>query len=125
MAITNTFQAFQYNQTNGRTGQRKILSGDLKTNLYGERSISAIKIQELAVGSAEIDDASITTAKIVDASITNAKIVSLVADKITAGDILVAVDIGDAGTGFVRLDGANNYILVNDGTNNRIVIGDI
>lgn len=67
---------------------------------------------------------SITTARIADAAITTAKIVSLEADKITAGDLTVQVDIGDAATGFTRLDGVNNRIINHDGTNNRIVIGE-
>jgi len=123
--ITTHVDAFAYDQSNSRLGQRGILSNDLRTRLYAERSITRAKIAELSVGTAEIDDASITEAKIEDLAVTNAKIASLAAEKITAGDIIVAVDVGDIGTGFVRLDGANDRIVINDGTTNRIVIGNI
>lgn len=66
----------------------------------------------------------IGTVRIDDASVTNAKIVSLAADKITAGDLIVAVDVGDPATGYTRLDGDNNRIVVHDGTNPRVVIGE-
>jgi hypothetical protein len=44
---------------------------------------------------------------------------------LTAGDITVAVDIGNPASGYVRLDGENNRIVINDGTTNRIIIGEI
>ena len=72
---------------------------------------------------AMLADGSITTAKIADLAVTTAKILSLSADKITTGDLTVAVDVGSSGTGYVRIDGENNRILVNDGTNDRILIG--
>jgi hypothetical protein len=78
-----------------------------------------------SIRTARIADASITNIKIKDASITDAKIVSLSADKITAGEIIVAVDIGSPSSGYIRLDGDNNRIIVNDGTNNRILIGEV
>jgi hypothetical protein len=75
-----------------------------------------------SIRTARIADASITNIKIKDASITDAKIVSLSADKITAGEIIVAVDIGSPSSGYIRLDGDNNRIIVNDGTTNRVLI---
>lgn len=65
----------------------------------------------------------IGTARIADAAITNAKIASLAADKITAGDFIVGIDVGSGGSGYTRIDGVNNRIMVNDGTNDRILIG--
>lgn len=67
----------------------------------------------------------VSTSGIADSAVTDAKITSVAAEKIIAGDLIVAVDIGNPATGYVRLDGANNRILVNDGTDNRIVIGDV
>lgn len=74
-------------------------------------------------------------ANVQDGSITNAKIKSLTADKIITG-VLDATFIGgtldstmDVGTGaassYVRLDGPNNRIVVHDGTNPRIAIGNV
>ena len=62
----------------------------------------------------------ITNSFLQDASVTNAKIVSLAADKILAGTVTVALGIGGAN---VTIDGGNNRIIVNDGTNDRIIIG--
>lgn len=70
------------------------------------------------------DRGAVTSMFIQDASITNAKIVNVLADQILAGTITVAVNVG-TGTGSVILDGVNNRIIVNDGTANRIVIGNI
>jgi len=51
---------------------------------------------------------------------------SLDADRIKASTIDVAVDVGTgSGSSYVRLDGGNNRIVVHDGTNPRIVIGDV
>lgn len=59
-------------------------------------------------------------------SITNTKIANISADKVTAGTVIVGINVG-AGTNnaYLLLDGANNRIVVNDGTTNRIVIGNI
>lgn len=67
----------------------------------------------------------IDTVHIQNLAVTDAKIASLAVEKLLAGELTVAVDVGDPATGFVRIDGGNNRILVNDGTNNRIVIGEI
>lgn len=68
----------------------------------------------------------ISTVRIADASITNAKIVSMEADKITAGDIIVGIDIGGTFSGrYIRIDGANGRIVSNDGTTNRGVFGEV
>jgi hypothetical protein len=53
-------------------------------------------------------------------AITNAQIKNIVADKILAGTITVALGLG---TSNIILDGANTRIIVNDGTNDRILIG--
>lgn len=46
------------------------------------------------------------------------------ADKITAGTISAFVNVG-SGAGTVSLDGANNRFVVNDGTVDRIWIGNL
>jgi hypothetical protein len=60
------------------------------------------------------------TARIANASITDAKISSLSAAKITAGNLVVPVDVGDPASGYIRLDGVNNRIIINDGTDDRM-----
>lgn len=57
-----------------------------------------------------------------DATITNAKIETVEAAKITAGTITVAVALG---TSNILLDGVNNRFVINDGTANRIALGNI
>jgi len=74
--------------------------GFRKTALAGANSIGSIHIQDASITNAKIEDATIGTAKIADASITNAKIAdatiesakiaSLEADKITAGEGIIA-----------------------------------
>lgn len=55
----------------------------------------------------------------------NAKINDIQANKIGAGTIAVAINLGSTSSGSVLLDGANNRIIINDGTTNRIVIGSV
>lgn len=62
----------------------------------------------------------ITNSFLQDASVTNAKIVSLAADKILAGTVTIALGIGGPN---VTIDGGNNRIIVNDGDDDRILIG--
>ena len=52
--------------------------------------------------------------------ISTAKIKNITADKISAGTIVVALNLG---AGNITLDGANKRIIVNDGTNDRVLIG--
>ena len=63
---------------------------------------------------------SITNTFLQDASVTNAKIVSLAVDKLLAGTVTIALGIGGPN---VTIDGANNRIIVNDGDDDRILIG--
>jgi hypothetical protein len=61
-----------------------------------------------------------------DEAVTTTKILSLAADKITTGTLTALADIGTgSGGSYVRLDGQNNRIIVNDGSNPRIVIGNV
>lgn len=91
----------------------------------GALPIGSVSMEKLfgEIITAMLADGSITTAKLADLAVTTAKILSLSADKITTGDLTVQVDVGTAGSGYVRIDGANTRILVNDGTNDRILIG--
>lgn len=79
----------------------------------------------IPIGSIPLDKTfgQLLTERLADGSVTNAKISSISADKIETGDITVLVDIGSSSSGFVRIDGENNRIIVNDGTNDRILIG--
>lgn len=59
-------------------------------------------------------------------SVTPTKISYLPISKITAGTILVQWSVGSGTTGgYTLIDGGNNRILINDGTTNRIVIGNL
>lgn len=65
----------------------------------------------------------ITNSYIQDQAVTNAKIVSLVADKISAGTVTVSIGVGTTTSGYLRMDGANNRFVVNDGTVDRSYYG--
>ena len=73
----------------------------------------------------EAERSSIPNYLIQDDAVNNRKIVSVSADKITAGTVLVSVTLGTSTAGTLILDGANNRIIVHDGTTNRVVIGNI
>lgn len=51
----------------------------------------------------------------------------LAALAINTGSLVVdeVIDVGSGGTGYVKIDGVNKRIIVNDGATNRIVIGNI
>jgi len=57
-----------------------------------------------------------------DGSIENSKVGSISADKITAGTIKVSTYLGSKN---ILLDGENIQIIINDGTNDRVIIGSI
>jgi hypothetical protein len=100
-----------------------------------ERSVIGSQIKNLAVGSAQVGtavisdvniaDGAIVTRTIAGSAVTNAKILDINASKITAGTVVVALNLGTSASGSLILDGANNRILVHDGTTNRIVIGNV
>lgn len=58
-------------------------------------------------------------------SVTATKVKNVFAGNVLAGTVLVGLHLGSASTGYLLLDGANNRIIVNDGTVNRIVIGSV
>ena len=59
----------------------------------------------------------------VDASVITVS--NLQPEEIASGTYGETMNLGTAATGYIRLDGANNRIIVNDGTTNRIVIGNV
>lgn len=65
----------------------------------------------------------IRTTTVQDNAITDRKITSISADKIGAGTVIVSINLGTATTGYMKLDGANNNIVINDGTVDRIIMG--
>ncbi len=75
---------------------------------------------------ATMDSGLITSRRIFGSAVTDDNIVGMAATKIAAGTLEVSVDVGTAAGGaYVRLDGVNNRIIVNDGTVDRIIIGNI
>ena len=67
----------------------------------------------------------IRTTSVRDNAITNRKITSVSVDKLTAGTILVSVNLGTSSGGTLILDGSNNRMVGHDGTTNRWVLGDV
>lgn len=47
----------------------------------------------------------------------------ITADKIAAGTVIVALNVGSSTTGYIKIDGANKRIVINDGTTDRIYFG--
>ena len=72
------------------------------------------------IGKRNIRDASISNAKIGTAVIGTANIGTLSFNEISGGTINVLANLGTAN---IKLDGANKQIVVNDGTDDRILIG--
>lgn len=58
-------------------------------------------------------------------AVSTTKVNYLSADKIGAGTVVVGINVGSSSTGYVLIDGANNRIIINDGTTNRAVFGDV
>ncbi len=73
---------------------------------------------------AMIKDATITNAKIADLAVDNAKIADLSVSKLLAG-IITATGIYLGANSRVHLDGANQRIVVNDGTRDRVWLGNL
>lgn len=57
-------------------------------------------------------------------AVTTTKVQFVTADKIAAGTVQVAMNLGtNIGSAYILLDGANNRIIINDGTTDRILMG--
>jgi len=65
---------------------------------------------------------SVGTQLVGDEAITTAKIKSLVADKITTGTLGVGTVI-NVGETNIKIDGTGRQIIINDGTNDRVLLG--
>ncbi len=101
------------------------VAGQVGTGGIEDGAVTEDKLVDGSVSGDKLGEGSVDTINIVNYAVTDAKITSMSANKILTGDLVVAVDVGNPATGYVRLDGVNNRILVHDGTNPRIVIGDI
>jgi hypothetical protein len=103
---------------NGAVISEKLADLAVEAAKLADGSVIAIKIANLAVGNAAIQNLAVTDAKINDLSV----------DKLTTGtgtlDAVASIGTGAAGS-YVRLDGPNNRIVISDGTNPRIVIGNV
>lgn len=111
---------------NWDTGEIKINDGARSRVLLGyvaEEDTYGIKILN-NLGEVVFSVAGqVGTGGIEDEAVTDAKITSLSANKILAGELIVPVDLGTLGSGYIRLDGENNRIIINDGTNDIILLG--
>ena len=99
------------------------VAGQVASGGIEDSAITEDKLVDGAVTSDKLGEGSVDTINLVDYAVTDAKITSMSADKILAGDLVVAVGVGSSNGGYIRLDGENNRIIVNDGTDNRILIG--
>lgn len=88
--------------------------------VFGGKGGQIIPVDAIAANSASVNEFLSNTAQIKDAIITNAKIYSMAVDKLTAGTISVAANVGGSN---VKIDGGNNRILINDGSYDRILLG--
>jgi len=112
-----------------RPESQMISANDMDAfNDLAESSIRSNKLRDEAVNNdkiadvdwTKIDNVLVKNADIEDLAVTNAKILSLVVSKLTTGTISVVANVGN---GNVKIDGGNKRILINDGTNDRILIG--
>lgn len=113
-----------------RLSQRNVVSKSITTPLLKDGVITTSKLEDLVVEAAKLANSSVEaekianlavgTAAIAALAVTSAKINDVAAGKITTGTITVAVNVGE---GNIKLDGANKRITINDGTNDRILIG--
>jgi len=106
----------------GTISAEQVVTGFLDADRIEALSIITDKLEVGAVTEAKLGTDAVTGLKIKDGEVVNAKIASMAAGKILAGTITVAVDVG---AGNVKIDGVNKRILINDGSKNRIVIGDV
>lgn len=94
------------------TEEKQISYLDLGFNSYGMRVIGIS--QQIPANLADY------MLEIAESSVSNNKIKSMSADKITTGTITAVASIGESN---VKIDGEENRILINDGTNDRVLIG--
>ena len=82
----------------------------------------SVNLPELITNGA-ISDAQIALmngSKLVEDSVTGEKILELTVSKLIAGTLGAVANVGN---GNVQIDGVNKRIVINDGTNDRILIG--
>lgn len=68
------------------------------------------------------DENSIRTSTILNGAVTDEKIETLSVGKLLAGTIVVSVNVGN---GNCKIDGSANRFMVNDGTNDRCLLGEL
>lgn len=113
---------------NWDTGEVSISDGAYSRVLFGyiaEEDAYGIKIRNSSGEVIFSVAGQLKTGGIEDSAVTDAKITSVAANKILTGELIVAVDVGNPAAGYIRLDGVNNRIIVNDGSYDRIVIGEV
>jgi len=70
------------------------------------------------------EEGSFQGVKLADGSVTYKKIENILASQILTSTLTAQVNVGTAsGTAYVKLDGVNNRIIINDGSYDRILIG--
>jgi len=95
---------------------------DFGYNSYGLKTIG----QEKQMSANQVDaffemaEGSVRQSVIRSLAVTDTKIQSVSASKITAGIISAVTSLGDES---VKLDGENRQIVINDGTDDRVLIG--
>ena len=90
---------------------------------FYEVAIQMIKeknIANLAVTSVKIDSLAVTDEKIAKLAVMDGKINDVSAGKFTAGTLAALVALGVSN---ILIDGVNKRIIINDGTNDRVLIG--
>jgi len=104
----------------GTISAEQVVTGFLDADRIEALSIVTAKLAVGAVTEAKLGTDSVTGLKIKDGEVVDAKIGSMAAGKLLTGTLTVAVDVGE---GNVKIDGANKRILINDGTDDRILMG--
>lgn len=92
---------------------------DSKRRFLGGKLISYTEEEDMG-----IDSGLVQTEGIANSAVTDDKIDSVSVGKLIAGTISVVANVGSlSGTAGIKIDGEKNRITVNDGTNDRVLIG--
>lgn len=105
-----------------------IAESSIRSNKLRDEAIINSKIEDLAVDDDKINDIDWTkidnilvkTADIENLAVTNGKINNLNVSKLVTGVMTAVASVGNS---YVKIDGGNKRIIINDGTNDRILIG--
>lgn len=106
----------------GSVVSEKIFNGAITTEKLAQSSVTEDILADLAVIAQKLATGSVTATKIANLAVGNAAIANMSADKLTTGTLQASTTVY-VGVNSVRIEGQNRRIVVNDGTNDRVLLG--